>query len=75
MLLRMGYSVAGAAKKVLVRGCGDLMVGVSLIKLSAMGARGTVRLGPVRAADGRICSKPSSAATFSIDFQYCLKNC
>lgn len=57
-LLRTGYSVAGAAKRVDVRGCGAIMVGSSLTKLSGIGARGAVRLGPVRAADGRICSKP-----------------
>jgi hypothetical protein len=46
-------------------------VGSSFFTLSGMGGMGAVRLGPVRAADGRICSNPWEAATCSMDLKYC----
>jgi hypothetical protein len=59
--------VAGAASRVLVTGCGARMLGSSFSV--TMRSCVVVRV-PVRAADGRICSKPCEAATASMDLKY-----
>lgn len=66
---RTGYSVAGEARsRREVVGCGWRMVGVSTSSMRVIGIGGGE--GPVRILEGRICSKPCSRATFSMDLKY-----
>lgn len=72
VVLLKGYSVAGAERRrVEVVGFGFWMVG-EVGELLVCSGRFLVRV-PVRAAEGRICSKPWEAATFSMDLKYCLR--
>lgn len=82
---RTGYSFAGelARKSLDVVGWGDRMVGAGDSSVvgdpssttvvgtgwAMMGLR-ALTLGPVRMLLGRICSKPWSRATFSMDLKY-----
>lgn len=79
-----GYSFAGelARRKREVVGCGDKMVGagdsIEIGEPSSTTVVGTGSAmmgwrslpGPVRMREGRICSKPWSRATFSMDLKY-----
>lgn len=80
-----GYSLAGelARRNLEVVGCGERMVGEGesgeVGETSSTTVVGTgcavmglmdLTFGPVRMLEGRICSKPWSRATFSIDLKY-----
>jgi hypothetical protein len=71
LILRKGYSVAGAERSVLVSGFGARIVGDSLSSGTGSICLCPSLRGPVRTAEGRICSKPWDSATFSIDLKYC----
>lgn len=64
---RTGYSVAALARSSCeVVGWGARMVGEETASMRVSGT-GTL---PVRTLEGRICSKPASLATFSMDLKY-----
>lgn len=67
----MGYSVAGAERRVLVVGLGARMLGSSFSSGIGSTCLWPLMRGPVRTAEGRICSNPWEAATFSMDLKYC----
>lgn len=65
---RMGYSVAGVAPSSReVVGWGCRMVGEETVSMRVSGMAPL----PVRTLEGRICWKPASWATFSMDLKYC----